>query len=60
MRLGSMPGIWLINEGLIPFGVLWANSGGAAEASENQIFRERHLKSKGTRIDQCSAIGSLP
>jgi hypothetical protein len=22
MRLGSMPGIWLINEGLIPFRVL--------------------------------------
>jgi hypothetical protein len=35
MWLGSMPGIWLINEGLILFGSCWANSGGAAEVSEN-------------------------
>jgi hypothetical protein len=39
MRLGSMPGIWLINEGLISFRILLANSGGAAEVSENPTFQ---------------------
>ena len=36
-----MPGIWLINEGLILFRVRLANSGEAAEVSETRTFRDR-------------------
>jgi hypothetical protein len=48
MRLGSMPGIWLINEGLIPFRIRFANSGGAAEVPKRGLW--------GVRFNEASVL----
>jgi hypothetical protein len=53
MRLGSMPGIWLINEGLIPLRVLLGESGGAAEVSETGLFRKFGISEFLTTLRVC-------